>query len=355
MAIEFSNRRNAPPDREQRSDALNGVPVHPLEFDHDGSDDGDGSSDTSSILTELGPDDYPTYFRESEGRLFHSHGDLPYPLPVDAAEQQRLNDQHKILRDLIRSHYVGPVPEVLAPAPGPAKRVLDLCTGTGRWPMDMASSFPHVKFYGVDIVPIATRIPRPNVHFEMADVMQPLRYRDNTIDFVHARSVSLAITNYPDMLEEVARVLKPGGLFFSGEVARQPMFDSSFPLDPAVDAPGAQRFFEVINNMLARRGLEQISTRIPRWLQDSGQFTAPIIREYTIPIGDWESAPHSKRVGVEYRQVMERFADSLRPMLRSDDAIDEREFDEVVRDYVHDLYNVPGMIGLYRTVWARKI
>lgn len=64
---------------------------------HDGSWNTSGSassdeeihSDTSSELIELQPDEFPRYFDERNGRLFHSHGrsDSPYPLPVDAAEQ----------------------------------------------------------------------------------------------------------------------------------------------------------------------------------------------------------------------------------------------------------------------------
>lgn len=86
---------------------------------------------------------------------------------------QRLNAQHKILRDLLGSHFIGPVAEALAHQQGRQKRVLDLCTGTGRWcmispdltfnpsnpcildsfdrVMDMASRFRHVRFSGVDI------------------------------------------------------------------------------------------------------------------------------------------------------------------------------------------------------------
>lgn len=44
--------------------------------------------DISPLLTELGPDDFPSYFIERDGRLFHSHGNSPYPLPADTAEQQ---------------------------------------------------------------------------------------------------------------------------------------------------------------------------------------------------------------------------------------------------------------------------
>ena len=62
---------------------------------HDGTRNASGGtssdeeihSDTSSELIELQPDDFPRYFAERNGRLFHSHGLSPYPLPVDAAEQ----------------------------------------------------------------------------------------------------------------------------------------------------------------------------------------------------------------------------------------------------------------------------
>lgn len=44
--------------------------------------------DLSPLLVELAPDDFPLYFCEHGGRLFHSHRSSPYPLPVDTPEQQ---------------------------------------------------------------------------------------------------------------------------------------------------------------------------------------------------------------------------------------------------------------------------
>lgn len=46
----------------------------------------DGASDTSSSLTEIRPYEFPSYFSQHDGRLFHSHGMSPYPLPVDGVE-----------------------------------------------------------------------------------------------------------------------------------------------------------------------------------------------------------------------------------------------------------------------------
>lgn len=44
-------------------------------------------SDASSDIIEVDGPEFPSYFRERSGRLFHSHGTSPYPLPVDASEQ----------------------------------------------------------------------------------------------------------------------------------------------------------------------------------------------------------------------------------------------------------------------------
>ncbi len=43
--------------------------------------------DATSTLVELSPDEFPGYFSERNGRLFHS-GTSPYPLPVDTPEQR---------------------------------------------------------------------------------------------------------------------------------------------------------------------------------------------------------------------------------------------------------------------------
>lgn len=180
--------------------AIHYSPLEPM----DSSDDSEGTrvsdenasdrSDTSSDVTELDTTDFPSYFQERNGHLFHSHGSSPYPLPVDAAEQQvrsaprppchlaftdslflqRLNAQHALLRRLLGNNYRGPLRRVLRH--GVQRRVLDLCTGTGQWcvffilslnvcsyrttqhqllrtkrVLDIAREFPHVRIDGLDI------------------------------------------------------------------------------------------------------------------------------------------------------------------------------------------------------------
>ena len=42
-------------------------------------------------------------------------------------------------------------------------------------------------------MPIATRYPPSNVTFEMHDIAEKFRYDPGSIDFVHARSISMAV------------------------------------------------------------------------------------------------------------------------------------------------------------------
>lgn len=75
---------------------INGLNHQPVGRDDSDSDsdivnghESDGDfSDTSSVMTEVGDEEIPGYFEERAGRLFHSHGGLPYPLPVDTPEQE---------------------------------------------------------------------------------------------------------------------------------------------------------------------------------------------------------------------------------------------------------------------------
>lgn len=79
MAIEYFRRPHHDTDR-------SAMDADEPYFDQ--SDDDGTSSDVSDDVVEVRSDEIPQYFEEREGRLFHSHGSSPYPLPVDADEQQ---------------------------------------------------------------------------------------------------------------------------------------------------------------------------------------------------------------------------------------------------------------------------
>ncbi|KAJ7603476.1 S-adenosyl-L-methionine-dependent methyltransferase [Roridomyces roridus] len=333
-------------------------------LDDEESDDGEaesrypGAELSDSDVEELHPDDFPTYFSQRNGRLFHSHVTSPYPLPVDTPEQERMNVQHRALVELMGAHYPEncPVAEVLARVPGRQKFVMDVCTGTGKWTMEMARDFPHVAFRALDIVPIATRYPLPNVQFTMHDANTPTSYADGTFDLIHARSVTMAVTSYRALITESLRLLRPGGLFLSGEWGRYPSFHPSFTTHtPSTHAPALSTFFAYLQSALIHRGLPPVSPQIAPLLARSGAFTAITPDTYCVPLGAWPRPHALRRLGKAFRVVFLRYLASVRPMILANGGIGETAFDELRVRVENELDTVAGLVCVFHTVHARRI
>ncbi|KAJ7462106.1 S-adenosyl-L-methionine-dependent methyltransferase [Mycena latifolia] len=307
---------------------------------------------------ELQPEDFPTYFSVRNGRLFHSHGSAPYPLPVDMPELERMNIQHLALFELMGGPYPDscPVSEVLAEEEGRQKFTLDLCTGTGKWTMDVASDFPHVAFRGIDIVPIATRYPLANVQFTMHDVNTPTTWAAGTFDLIHGRSVTLAVTSYPALLAEVARLLRPRGLFLSGEWGRYAAFHPAFaPRTPATHAPALSAFFAHLYAALSERHIHPISPPIAPLLAQTQAFDEIVPREYLMPLGSWHPDPAMKQLGRAFRGAFLRYVASVRPMLVESGVVSLEELEDVYERVEREVRTVEGLVSVFHTVHARKI
>lgn len=68
---------------------------------------------------------------------------IPYLLPNDAEELNRLDFQHYMLRATLHGNYAAPI--------GSPSSILDVGTGTGRWAREMAITFPNANVVGVDV------------------------------------------------------------------------------------------------------------------------------------------------------------------------------------------------------------
>ncbi|KAI9494496.1 S-adenosyl-L-methionine-dependent methyltransferase [Zychaea mexicana] len=79
----------------------------------------------------------------------------------------------------------------------------------------MAIEHPNAHVTGIDMADMFPTAIRPeNVSFQLTNIIDGLPYDDNTFDFVHMRQlvVGLRATEWPSVLAEIFRVLKPGGL-----------------------------------------------------------------------------------------------------------------------------------------------
>lgn len=133
--------------------------------------------------------------------------DAPYLLPKDAQEDQRLNFQHHVLYKTISNHYLAPLSPTTA-------TILDVGTGTGIWPADMATLFSQAHIVGVDVA--LTSLPRPlpaNCLFVQANILKGLPFPDQQFAFTHQRLLVAGIptSHWPAVVRELVRVTCSGG------------------------------------------------------------------------------------------------------------------------------------------------
>ena len=102
------------------------------------------SRSESSASTAVAPR-AASLLTERAGRS-HVRG-LPYVLPKDDTEMNRLDFQHYMLRYALRGNYAAPIA-----ANGAPKAILDVGSGTGRWAREMAMTFPDANVIGLDIL-----------------------------------------------------------------------------------------------------------------------------------------------------------------------------------------------------------
>jgi ubiquinone/menaquinone biosynthesis C-methylase UbiE len=141
--------------------------------------------------------------------------EVPYLLPSDFEESNRLDMQHFMLKTAFQA-------DVMAPIRQP-RGILDVACGTGRWAREMAQRFPQANVVGIDLVePTADSMAHQqsafgtlpdNYLFIQGNIFQGLPFPDASFDYVHMRFVALAVPleKWPPLVREIVRVCAPGG------------------------------------------------------------------------------------------------------------------------------------------------
>lgn len=133
--------------------------------------------------------------------------DVPYALPKDLAEVNRLDFQHYIYRQVLHTNFRAPI---IHP-----RSIFDVGCGTGIWCKEMAQQFPLAHVCGIDLEQLkeTTVLPAP-YQFLQADVLHGLPLPSNSADFVHQRLLlasAIPTNRWGEMLQELLRVTRPGG------------------------------------------------------------------------------------------------------------------------------------------------
>ncbi|KJZ78555.1 hypothetical protein HIM_01946 [Hirsutella minnesotensis 3608] len=176
--------------------------IAPDEVESD--DEGNVSQSNHSSLTSITSS--IMYGVVAEGkRTYAVYGKEEYGFPMDDREMDRMDLCHSMYYALLdKQRFSAPID------PNP-QRILDLGCGTGIWAVDMADDFPSAEVVGVDIAPVQPDWVPPNCSFELDDIEQPWTWKEGTADFIFGRNLFLSVRDFPKLIDQCYRHLKPGG------------------------------------------------------------------------------------------------------------------------------------------------
>lgn len=132
----------------------------------------------------------------------------------------------KAARMAIETYYAPVANEVIASLEG--SHILDLGTGPGYLPIEMARRSPRVRIYGIDLSRALIEKARSNastagvaerLHFEVGNASR-LQFDDETFDMVISTGMLHTLKDPIKVLKECHRVLKQGGKAWIYDPAR---------------------------------------------------------------------------------------------------------------------------------------
>lgn len=156
-------------------------------------------------------------------------------------------------------------------------------------------------------------------------------------------------------MEEMARVLRPAGLFISVEWSHSVILHPLNHADISIHAPASCRFFNAINQVLRSiRDPYPIDVDVAQLLSHSETFVDVTATTHYVPIGSWPTDASLRGIGEANLRAQERYADSARHLLL-DAAWEEGDVQQLITEYVNELRSVVGMASVCYTVFARKV
>ncbi|WP_165423008.1 class I SAM-dependent methyltransferase [Ktedonosporobacter rubrisoli] len=198
--------------------------------------------------------------------------DIPYALPKDLQEKDRLHYQHYVFKTLLGGNYHAPLERV--------GDMLDVGCGPGYWMLEMARQFPQARICGLDTEfalphgPVAS-----NCRFVQGNILHGLPFAEESFDYTHQRLLVAALPAqaWPWEIKELLRVTRSGGwveLVEAGDGFSNP-------------GPQTERFLGWVREALRARGIDPSAiAQIGRWLEEAGAHQV-FFRTIPCPLGSW--------------------------------------------------------------------
>lgn len=220
------------------------------------------------------------------GRRYHSYQSGAYNFPNDDREQDRLDMIHHVYSRALNDRLF------LAPIDPKGLHILDIGTGTGIWPIDLADLYPGADIVGSDLSPIQPSYVPPNVKFLVDDVelnwSEPAKY-----DYIHCRYMAGSIKDWPRLIRQIFESLKPGGWIELQETANT-LYSEDDSLKP--DNPLVQ-LMNLLSEACNRIGRTlDPAPSFKTWVGEAG-FTSVEERRFKLPVGSWPKDRRLKEIG----------------------------------------------------------
>ncbi|KAK8015429.1 hypothetical protein PG990_008725 [Apiospora arundinis] len=238
------------------------------------------------------------------GRMYHGYKEGKYLLPNDAAEQERLDLQHKAFTILLGDKlHLAPI--------GEPRHVLDIGTGTGIWALEFAREYPQAHVIGADLSKIQPEDALANVEFIRDDVEDEWVF-SHKFDYIHSRMNFSCFDNPKGVMEQAFQFLNPGGWIEYLDAESQVVsMDGTAEGKLLYSNPDIvhctrpnkyigttiQKWGQLIAQGLASRGRDpHVAKQYKGWLRDIG-FVDIIERKMPSTQGGWAKNPRLKLSG----------------------------------------------------------
>ncbi|KAI9348828.1 S-adenosyl-L-methionine-dependent methyltransferase [Pilaira anomala] len=257
--------------------------------------------------------------------------------PSEEDEQLRWTGSHFAAKELFGSNVQPQVANYLSFKKG--VHCLHIGCGAGAFLMDMASEYPKSTFVGADTVPMAEIVCGiPNISFVLGNVLDGLSLAENSFDYIQMRVLGNLLTRdqWPVVLKEVYRLLKPGGCvgFFEYEPRETGNNDCA-------------RVFTAVKTLMESLNQEPLSgQKLKTWVVDAG-LEHVASDETNIDCGP--DTGRAKRWRWFWKELCLFVGPYLSPILK----VKIEDWPDFVNDHIKDMNKHHGHITIIRSL-ARK-
>ncbi|UKZ75928.1 hypothetical protein TrVFT333_003624 [Trichoderma virens FT-333] len=219
-----------------------------LELDHADEDDAEfaGVSDVTS--------DFESGWEVSSGPGI-------YPMPNDEVERHREETVHALFLQLMGGHLF------YANIGGHPQKIIDIGTGIGIWPIDVADQHPSASVIGTDLSPIQPSWVPINVRMFIEDSEEPEWLHGSEFDLVHFRQMTDVLRDLKGLLTKIYPHVKNGGWVEFHELMTEIRCDDGTMKD---DDP-LKVFLDTVKNGLRVYGINILAiTELEQILRETG-------------------------------------------------------------------------------------